>query len=129
MYKSFIMAKVEHNEEREERIAMEIVVDAYNPEEQAMGWYYYLQNTMQFPFTATWIRKRRSSPVKEGTTVEVVGMASEDECEREMYVEVGIEGDTLAIPLIQLEAPDADIKTQQAIADWHYWVESGYEFG
>ncbi len=123
------MAKVEHDEEREERIAMEIVVDAYEPEEQAMGWYYYLQDTMKFPFTATWITKRRSSPVKEGTTVEVVGMASEDECEREMYVEVGIEGDTLAIPLIQLEAPDADPQTQQAIADWHYWVERGYEFG
>ncbi|HEY9811315.1 MAG TPA: calcium-binding protein [Halomicronema sp.] len=120
---------MEHNEEREERIAMEIVVDAYEPEEQAMGWYYYLQNTMQFPFTATWISKRSSSPVKEGTTVEVVGMASEDECEREMYVEIAIEGDTLAIPLIQLEAPDADPQTHQAIADWHYWVERGYEFG
>jgi hypothetical protein len=37
--------------EREERITMEIVVDAYGAEEQAMSWYYYLQNTMQFPFT------------------------------------------------------------------------------
>ena len=31
------MAKVERDEEREERITMEIVVDAYEPEEQAMG--------------------------------------------------------------------------------------------
>jgi len=30
------------NTEREKRIAMEIIVDAYGPEEQAMGWYYYL---------------------------------------------------------------------------------------
>lgn len=36
------MAKVEQDAEREERIMMEIVVDAYGPEEQAMGWYYYL---------------------------------------------------------------------------------------
>lgn len=28
------------DEEREQRITMEIVVDAYTPEEQAMGWYY-----------------------------------------------------------------------------------------
>jgi hypothetical protein len=75
------------------------------------------------------ISKRRSSPVKEGETVEVVGMAPEDECEREMFVEIDWDGDTLAVPLIQLNAPEADEETQQAIADWHYWVNQGYEFG
>lgn len=124
-----VMAKVERDAEREERITMEIVVDAYGPEEQAMGWYYYLQDTMQFPFTAVCISKRRISPVKEGATVEVVGMAPEDECEQEMFVEIAWDGDTLAVPLIQLEASEADHKTQQAIADWHYWVNQGYEFG
>jgi hypothetical protein len=34
-------SKPRQNEDREERIAMEIIVDAYGPEEQAMGWYYY----------------------------------------------------------------------------------------
>lgn len=28
------------DEQREERIGMEIIVDAYGAEEQAMGWYY-----------------------------------------------------------------------------------------
>ena len=37
---------------REERISMEIIVDANGPEEQAMGWYYYLEEKLQFPFTA-----------------------------------------------------------------------------
>ncbi len=123
------MGKVERDAEREERIIMEIVVDAYSPEEQVMGWYYYLQDIMQFPFTATCISKRRISPLKEGATVEVVGMAPEDECEQEMFVEIDWEGDTLAVPLIQLEATEADAETQQAIADWHYWVNQGYEFG
>jgi hypothetical protein len=123
------MAKVERDAEREERITMEIVVDAYGPEEQAMGWYYYLQDTMQFPFTATCITKRRISPVKEGETVEVVSMASEDECEREMFVEIVWDDDRLAVPLSQLEALETDAETQQAIADWHYWVNQGYEFG
>lgn len=123
------MPKGKPDEEREERIVMEIVVDAYGAEEQAMGWYYYLQDTMQFPFTATCISKRRISPLKEGATVEVVGMAPEDECDREMFVEIEWEGDTLAVPLIQLEATEADEETQQAIADWHYWVDQGYEFG
>lgn len=117
------------DEERETRITMEIVVDAYGPEEQAMGWYSYLQDTMQFPFTATCVSKRRISPLKEGKSVEVVGMAPEDECEQEMFVEIEWDGDTLAVPLIQLEAIDAEEETQQAIADWHYWVNQGYEFG
>ena len=108
---------------------MDIVVDAYSLEEQAMGWYYYLEDTMQFPFTAVCISKRRISPLKEEATVEVVGMAPEEECEQEMFVEITWDDDTLAVPLIQLEAPEADAQTQQAIADWHYWVNQGYEFG
>jgi Calcium binding len=123
------MAKEKRDEEREERITMEIVVDAYGPEEQAMGWYHYLQDTMQFPFTAVCASKRRISPLKAGATVEVVGMAPEDECDREMFVEIEWEGDTLAVPLIQLQATEADEETQQAVADWHYWVNQGYEFG
>lgn len=123
------MAKVEQDAEREERITMEIVVDAYEPQEQAMGWYYYLQDTMQFPFTGVCISKRRGSLVKESAIVKVVSMAPEEECEREMFVEIDWDGDTLAVPLIQLEAPEAELETQQAIADWHYWVNQGYEFG
>jgi hypothetical protein len=56
-------------------------------------------------------------------------MAPEDECDHEMFVEIDWEGDTLAVPLIQLEATEVDEETQQAIADWHYWVNQGYEFG
>ena len=36
------MAKAKKNKEREERIKMEIIVDAYGPEEKAISWYYYL---------------------------------------------------------------------------------------
>jgi hypothetical protein len=34
------MKRRSRDEEREQRITMEIIVDAYTPEEQAMGWYY-----------------------------------------------------------------------------------------
>jgi Calcium binding len=44
------MTRQSEDEEREERIHMEIIVDAYGPEEQAMGWYYYLADTMNFRF-------------------------------------------------------------------------------
>ncbi len=44
------MNKIEKDPEREDRIEMEAIVDAYGPEEQAMGWYYYLQDRIAFPF-------------------------------------------------------------------------------
>jgi hypothetical protein len=40
------MAKAKKNSERENRIEEDIIVDAYGPEEQAMGWYYYLQEKL-----------------------------------------------------------------------------------
>ena len=46
------MAKSKRDPVREERIHEEIIVDAYGPEEQAMGWYYYLGDKIRFPFKA-----------------------------------------------------------------------------
>ena len=42
--------KPKRDETREERISMEIVVDAYNEQERAMGWYCYLEEKLSFPF-------------------------------------------------------------------------------
>jgi hypothetical protein len=43
------MAKSREDPVREERIQDEAIVDAYyGPEEQAMSWYYYLENKIQF---------------------------------------------------------------------------------
>ena len=39
------MPRVRENKARERRIEMEAVVDAYNSEERAMGWFYYLEET------------------------------------------------------------------------------------
>ena len=33
----------------------------------------------------------------------------------------------LAVPLSQLEAAEVDDKTEEAIEDWQYWVEQGYQ--
>ena len=122
------MSEPSKDEEREHRIAMEIVVDAYGPEEQAMGWYYSLENKLSFPFLAKCIARRAISPLHVGDEVEIIGMAPEDECEHEMFVLTRWERDGLAIPLSQLEGLDVDDETRQAIEDWHYWVARGYEF-
>jgi hypothetical protein len=123
------MSKAKPDPEREERITMEIVVDAYDADEQAMGWHVYLEDTMQFPFTAKCINKRGTSPLKVGQTVTVVDMAASEDYEREMFVLIEWDEDHLAIPLAQVKAVNADDETEEAIADWHYWFSQGYEFG
>jgi hypothetical protein len=122
------MAKVEKYKPRECRIAMEAIVDAYGPEEQAMGWYYYLDDKIQFPLEARCIATRPISPLKVGERVKVIQMAPEDECMREMFVEIEWQKRTFGVPMVQLQPLEVDEDTQEAIADWHYWVARGYEF-
>jgi len=87
------------NETREKRIDMEIVVDAHDQGERAMGWYSYLEDTLHFPFLTRCISERATSPLRIGDEVEVVGMAPVDECEREMFVETPWEHKrNLAVP-------------------------------
>jgi len=121
------MVIIIENEVRETRIIDEIIVDCYNEEEQAMGWYYYLEDILNFPFTAKCILKRQTSPLKIGEVVEVIEMASEDECEHEVFVKVRWQKRVLAVPLIQLEGIKVNSKTREAIEDWHYWVNRGYK--
>ena len=115
------------DEEREERINMEIVVDANGPEEQAMGWYNYLDDILQFPFSARCVAQRVTSPLEPGDEVEVVEIAPAEECEHEMFVMIQWKTRQLAVPLMQLEGINVDEETQQAIEDWRYWVDRGYE--
>lgn len=123
------MNRIERDAEREERITMDIVVDAYGPEEQAMSWYYYLEEMITFPFQARCREERRISPLKVDEQVTVSEMAPEDDCEREMFVQIAWGGRTFGVPLAQLEPLRVDAETRQAIADWHYWVQRGYELG
>src|SRR5262249_23322758 len=67
-------SRPQRDEAREERITMEIVVDAYDKDERAMGWYYYLQEKLEVPFLARCIEEREVSPLSVGDEVEVVGM-------------------------------------------------------
>ncbi len=122
------MAQIKGDKVREERIIMEVVVDAYDEVERSLGWYYYLKDTMQFPFKAKCIGKRATSPLQVGDKVEVIGMPAEDDCEHEMFVNIKWQKQTLAVPLSQLAPEEVDEDTQQAVEDWHYWVARGYEF-
>jgi hypothetical protein len=110
---------------REDRIHSEAIVDA-SPEEQAMGWYYYLDGKISFPFRAKCLAANAISPLRKGEAVEVLRMAGEDLCEHDMLVQIRWQGRKMAVPLSQLIAIDPDESTKEAIGDWHYWVTQGY---
>jgi hypothetical protein len=113
---------------REARIDNEAVVDAYGPEERALGWYYYLETRLRFPFGAKCIAARIVSPLRKGETVQVLRMAPEDACAADMLVLIRWQDRTMAVPLSQLAGVKVDSSIAEAIGDWHYWVAQRYSF-
>jgi len=122
------MRRPPEDKRRERRIDMDIIVDCYSEDEKALGWYYYIEDNLAFPFKATCIQRRLTSPLKIGKTVEVIRMAKEDDCMHEIFVSVKWAGQNLAVPLIQLKAIKPTKKTKEAMDDWAYWVDRGYRF-
>lgn len=48
-----------------------------------------------------------------------------------MYVEVAYineKDDTFTAKILDLEAINPDQKNQEALADWQYWSDKGYDF-
>jgi len=113
---------------RENRIMMEIVVDAYDEEERAMGWASYLEDKISFPFAAECIAPDTRSPLIAGERINVSRMIQEANWGQDMYVEISWNNRTFAVPLAQLQPLDTDEDTAEAISDWHYWKARGYLF-
>ena len=118
------MKRLKRDPVREDRIHNEAIVDA-SPDEQALSWYYYLESKIRFPFQARCVTAKDVSPLRKGETVEVVRMAPDRVCERDMVVQIRWQGRKMAVPLAQLAAIDPDESTKEAIGDWHYWVSQG----
>ena len=113
---------------REKRIGLGVAVDVYDEIEMAMSWYYYLEDMLDFPFNARCIDENQISPLVKGEIVEVVDMAPESKCKRDMYVEIVRNNQTIFVPLSQLKGLDVGRDTKEGVRDWHYWVERGYKF-
>ncbi len=118
----------EFNQEIEDRIETQIIVDTYDESESAMGWYYYLQDTITFPFKVKCIKSVSTSPLLLDEAVEVVGMDEAENCEHDMLVKIKWSGRIICVPLKQLEDIDVDDKTKQALNDWTYFLAQGYCF-
>ena len=79
------MKKARKDPVRENRIHNEAIADA-GPEEQALSWYYYLEDKLRFPFQAKCLAAKAVSPLRKGETVEVLHMAPDDVCEHDRLV-------------------------------------------
>ena len=54
------------------------------------------------------------SPLKKGEEVEVIGMAKEDDCMREIFVLIEFAGRKLGVPLSELEVSEAKSEMRAA---------------
>ena len=122
-------ARPPKDSEREERIQDEVIVDCYNEEEQASGWFCYLEDRLACPFTAECSHELPSSPLKTGEKVTVLKILDLDPTASGTFLaQIEWHDRKLGIPLSQLRAVDADEATTEALADWSYWVARGYSF-
>ena len=111
------MPTPKRDEVREDRIAMEIVVDCYNETESWSGWSCYLGDKLAFSFQAECIRTRRGSLLKVGERVRVTGLLDDDEAAdslAEMQVTIEWQGRALAVPLAQLVGVGVNEQTAEA---------------
>jgi Calcium binding len=122
------MPRPKTDAKREHRITMDIVVDAYNEEERALAWYYYLEEQLTFPFRARVRRVMAASPLRIDDDVSVIGLAHEDLCRVGIFVWVRQNRSKAVAPLAQLVPISADDNTQVAVGDWHYWHDHRYTF-
>jgi hypothetical protein len=122
------MGKIKADEAREDRISTEIIVDAYDTEERAMGWQAYLDDTLIFPFKAKCVKEIGISPLAKNEKITALKMADENPYGNTMFVIVEWQSRKLGVPLEQILPLDSDDETLEAVKDWHYWVERGYRF-
>jgi hypothetical protein len=114
----------DHDPDRENRIAEEILLDTYDVYEEIGAWDAYLCDRVQFPFKAYW------GDGDTGEEVEVLGFDTENECDTNIFVEVryqdGEDGEVLSVLLAEIiPMGGVDDDTQEAIADWQYWIRKG----
>jgi hypothetical protein len=122
------MGKIKEDKSREDRIMNEITVDAYDAEERKMGWEAYLDDTLNFPFKAKCVKEIIISPLTKNEKITALKMADVNSYGNGIFVIIEWQNRQLGVPLEQILPIDSDEETLEAVKDWHYWVERGYQF-
>lgn len=114
-------------EEIQEIIGSEIVVDANDDDEVFMGWYYFMAESLEFPFQAIATIKKRNGTIEERTVEVVEDVTNGDrfKCQA-YYVNVDYEGVLMKVEIADLKPINASAETLKAITVWKYWKEKDY---
>ncbi len=112
----------QHDKEREHRIHDEIIVDAHGEYEQAMSWYYYMEENMEFPMKAK-VKLRLRGGKTEEKTVQIVEI--DPKSETSLTLRLGMtEGKSDRVQYISPEDIVNIQTTEENLAvlnDWLYW--------
>ncbi|MEL7120102.1 MAG: calcium-binding protein, partial [Bacteroidota bacterium] len=118
------------SEEIRHKIDYEIIVDCYDDYEVNMGWYYFFEEALEFPFEAEINLKTRNGKTNL-TKVDVLGIATEegnfDEI-NEISLEVSPKGSetTLDVVLSKLKNLKANQSVIEAFEIWNFWKSGKY---
>jgi hypothetical protein len=82
-----------------------------------------LGEKIRFPFNAKCMCGGEISPLRVDEIVQAIGTVDEYDCIAEMFVKIEWAGRSLGVPLAQLKGIEVDSETEEAIADWRYWVD------
>ena len=111
------------DEEIERKIYDEIIVDCYDEIEASMGWYYYFEENLYFPFKATAQLKKRDGSV-ELQEVKITGIASKEEdfMGKDFNLQMQSGDYILPIAYSKLSNIKCTPETLDAFEVWNYWV-------
>ncbi len=110
-----------HDQEREDRIADEIIVDCYHEGEAAISWQIYFADNLEFPIKAV-ANLRKQGGIEEQKAVKIVEMAS-TEGDNDILLEVCEIGSKRiqAISPKKLVSVNTTEENLEVINDWLYY--------
>lgn len=107
-----------------------ITVDCYDDYEKKMGWYYYLQDELDFPFIAYMpvkMKNQRSNTLIS-SEIEIIGLLGEDFIYRynDIMVEAELGEYIMNFPLSEIKNIKSSPENIAIISLWKYWFEKQY---
>ena len=112
----------EKDKERDHRIHYEIIVDAYDEYEQAMSWYYHMEENLEFPMKAK-VKLRLRGGKTEEKAVQIVEV--DPKSETSLTLRLGItEGKSDRVQYISPEdivSINTSDENLEILNDWLYW--------
>lgn len=110
----------DYDQEREDRIADDILVDCNGDDDVNMSWYYYFRDNLTFPIAAVAKLKKRSGGIEQ-MAVELVSIYSDEPEPMKLGFTVGQSEIVNALDPEDLVSVDTSEENLEALNDWRYW--------